>query len=131
MADMSEYFQVDQFDHVEMFVPDRYQAAEWYKRVLGIEIIPEFDFWAEETGGPLMISSDGCSTKLALFEGEPPGDKPTAGFHRVAFRVGAIGFLQFIERMSLFDLKDIDGQPVTRYMVVDHDKSFSIYFCDP
>lgn len=97
--------------------------------VLGIEIIPEYEFWAGEAGGPLMISSD--STKLALFEGEPPHGKPTAGFHRVAFRVGAKGFHQFIQRMTQFDLRDNDDYPVRRDSVVDHVKSFSIYFCDP
>ena len=123
-------FQVEQIDHVEMFVPDRYQAADWYPRVLGIKIIPEYEFWAEDLHGPLMISSDGGSTKLALFEGEHPGKRGTAGFHRLAFHVGASRFLQFLTRLAQLNLQDNDGQIVTPAMVVDHQQSYSIYFFD-
>lgn len=34
-------FKVLQIDHVELFVPDRYEAARWYERVLGLEPVPE------------------------------------------------------------------------------------------
>jgi catechol 2,3-dioxygenase-like lactoylglutathione lyase family enzyme len=36
-------FRVLQIDHVELFVADRYEAAEWYRRILGLHIIPEFE----------------------------------------------------------------------------------------
>ena len=78
-------FKVLQIDHVELFVPDRYEAAKWYERVLGLQIVPECEPWAVG-GGPLMISSDGGSTKLALFEGQPAASSQTAAFRRVAFR---------------------------------------------
>jgi catechol 2,3-dioxygenase-like lactoylglutathione lyase family enzyme len=29
-------FRVDGIDHVELSVPDRYDAAEWYNEVLGL-----------------------------------------------------------------------------------------------
>lgn len=54
---------VDQIDHVELFVPDRHQAAEWYRRVLGLKVVPDDEQWADDPQGPLMISSDGGSTK--------------------------------------------------------------------
>ena len=63
-------FKVEQIDHVELFVPDRYTAARWYEQVLGLRILPEHEHWAGP-GGPLMISSDSGCTMLALFEGEP------------------------------------------------------------
>lgn len=31
-------FRVEQIDHVELFVPDRYEAAEWYGRGNPFEI---------------------------------------------------------------------------------------------
>lgn len=37
-------FKVQQIDHVELFVPDRYEAAKGYEQILGLEIIPEFEF---------------------------------------------------------------------------------------
>ena len=114
-------FKVLQIDHVELFVPDRYDAAKWYERVLGLQIVPECEPWAVG-GGPLMISSDGGSTKLALFEGQPAASGPTAAFRRVAFRVTAAGFAEFLQRNP--DL-------VAKEAVVDHQQAYSIYFDDP
>jgi catechol 2,3-dioxygenase-like lactoylglutathione lyase family enzyme len=114
-------FKVLQIDHVELFVPDRYDAAQWYERVLGLQIVPECEPWAVG-GGPLMISSDGGSTKLALFEGQPAASGPTAAFRRVAFRVTATGFAEFLRENP--DL-------VTKGTVVDHQQAYSIYFNDP
>jgi catechol 2,3-dioxygenase-like lactoylglutathione lyase family enzyme len=124
-------FRVLQIDHVEMFVPDRSAAAGWYERVFGLEVMSEFRFWATDSGGPLMISSDGGSTKLALFEGNSQESRPTAGFHRVAFRVDAAGFMEFLLRLPGLDLKGAEGQPLTSDSVVDHQKAWSIYFSDP
>src|SRR5678815_987500 len=92
-------FKVEQIDHVELFVPDRYAAARWYEQALGLQILPQHEHWAGP-GGPLMISSNDGGTMLALFEGEPRGSRPTAGHHRVAFRVSGRGFLQFLEPFS-------------------------------
>ena len=124
-------FSVDQIDHVEFFVPDRYEAAAWYKRVLGLEILRDYEEWAREGGGPLMISSDSGRTKLALFEGEPQGAKPTAGYHLVAFRVDGPGFAEFLRRLSGQGLTDHTGKNVSAAAVVDHGKAYSIYFSDP
>lgn len=124
-------FRVLQIDHVELFVPDRYEAAAWYQRVLGLEIVPAYRKWAEDPRGPLMISSDDGSTKLALFGGQPQASRPTAGFHLVAFRVDAEGFLAFLRRLGELQLKDRKDQPLSCDSVVDHQGAFSIYFTDP
>ena len=122
---------VDQIDHVELFVPDRYQAAQWYLRVLGLKVVPEFEHWADDPEGPLMISSDGGSTKLALFQGVPQGSRATAGFHLVAFRVSAVDFRSFLDKLPDLDLTNHRGHPVTQDSAVDHAGAYSIYFCDP
>jgi catechol 2,3-dioxygenase-like lactoylglutathione lyase family enzyme len=124
-------FRVLQIDHVELFVPDRHEAAGWYQRVLGLDVVPAYQDWAADPGGPLMISSDGGSTKLALFEGQPQESRPTAGFHRVAFRVSAGAFMDFLRRLGDMQLKESAGSPVTLDSVVDHEVAYSIYFCDP
>jgi catechol 2,3-dioxygenase-like lactoylglutathione lyase family enzyme len=136
MADPNETptddgFRVEQIDHVELFVPDRYVAAAWYARVLGLRVVPEYEHWAADPGGPLMISSDGGSTKLALFEGRSQGDRPTAGYHLVAFRVSGEAFLRFLTRVPGLDLVDHHGRNVTALLAVDHERAFSIYFNDP
>jgi catechol 2,3-dioxygenase-like lactoylglutathione lyase family enzyme len=120
-------FRVLQIDHVELFVPDQYEAAQWYEKVFGLKILPEFEHWAAT--GPLMISSDGGSTMLALFTGTPTG--ADAGFRRVAFRVDAAGFLAFADRLTELDLTSMGGGRLTPDDVVDHEPSWSYYFTDP
>jgi catechol 2,3-dioxygenase-like lactoylglutathione lyase family enzyme len=118
-------------DHVELFVPNRYEAADWYDRALGLTIVPEYESWAADPGGPLMISSDGGSTKLALFEGPPPGAGARSGFRRVAFRTDVRGFCEFLRRAVELGLGDMQSRRVDAGSVVDHDLAFSIYFSDP
>jgi len=122
---------VGPIDHVELFVPDRQEAASWYQRALGLDVVEECRHWSENPSGPLMISSDGGTTKLALFTGQPHGARETAGFHRVAFSLDARGFLAFLERLAALELKDHQNRPVHADAVVDHQQAYSIYFADP
>lgn len=124
-------FKVDQIDHVELFVPDRHEAARWYERTLGLAVLSQHEDWAADTGGPLMISSDGGRTMLALFTGEPPRDRPTAGFHLVAFRVDGPGFLTFLEHIKTNPVHDDAGDEIHMLTPKDHGKAFSVYFNDP
>jgi catechol 2,3-dioxygenase-like lactoylglutathione lyase family enzyme len=39
-------FRVKQLDHVHVFVPDQYEAAAWYKEILGLEILSVYEDWA-------------------------------------------------------------------------------------
>jgi catechol 2,3-dioxygenase-like lactoylglutathione lyase family enzyme len=114
-------------DHVELFVPDRAEAAAWYAAALGFQRVPGTEAWADDLGGPLMLSADGGTTKLALFTGQPQGPRRTAGWHRVAFRVDGPGFLAFIRHATAQGLRD-RSHPLR---VTDHAKAFSAYFADP
>ena len=120
-----------QIDHVELFVPDRREAARWYRDVLGLEVMEAYREWEDDPQGPLMISSDGGATKFALFTGDPQRERPTAGFHLVAFRLDARGFMAFLDRLPALRLRDHRGRDVSRDLAVDHDKAFSLYFSDP
>ena len=124
-------FRVDQIDHVEFFVPDRHEAAAWYQLALGVEILPGHEHWSDDPYGPLMISPDGGSTKLALFQGTPQGQRETAGFHLVAFRVEAEAFVEFLLRLPDLGLTDHRGRQVTADLVADHETAYSLYFNDP
>jgi hypothetical protein len=77
-----------------------------------------------------MVSSDGGNTMLALFEGEPQG-KANAGYRRVAFRVSGLAFLEFLKHIRSFPVFREDGVEIRELGIVDHHKSFSVYFCDP
>ena len=125
----NETFSVKQIDHVELCVPDQYEAARWYEQVLGLRILNDLEQWASD--GPLMISSDNGSTMLALFKCDPPGSRPLVGHKRVAFRVDGSGFFDFLDHIEHVPVYGNEGQRVLRKDVVDHDKSWSIYFCDP
>ena len=118
---------VTQIDHVEFEVPDRYAAARWYQTVLGFEICREYEPWAGARRGPLMISTDGGETKLALFEGQPQGLERPIGIRRIAFRIGGNDFIRLIEELDA--LKGEDA--VNRSEITDHGQSFSVYFSDP
>lgn len=124
-------FRAGSLDHVELFVPDRYEAAAWYAAVLGLEIVEAFEFWAEGEGGPLMISSDGGRTKVALFSGRPQAETEPVGYIRMAFGTDAAGFLHFLRTLDEQTIHNRDGQRLTADQVVDHDRSWSIYFTDP
>ncbi len=65
----SSGFSAGRLDHVHLRVPNREEAAEWYRRHLGFEPVERFEFWARGfEGGPVQISADGGRTTLALFE---------------------------------------------------------------
>ena len=127
---MAESFRVQQIDHVELFVPDPREAARWYGEILGFEVLKAYQGWAKD-GGPLMISSDGGSTKLALFQGEARSTDQTSWYRRVAFRTDGSGFLAFLRRLESHPIFDGNGRRVRAGDVVDHEKAFSLYFCDP
>jgi len=98
--------------------------------VLGLEIVRDVEDWAAE-GGPLMVSGDGGNTMLALFEGESRGSRETVGHHRVAFRIDGPTLLRFLKRLERFPIFDEEGRESSSTRVVDHDRAYSAYFCDP
>jgi len=122
---------VTQIDHVELYVPDRHEAAKWYERVLGLHVVPEFEEWAVHPGGPLMIATESGDTKLALFAGAAGTERKTGGWHRVAFRVDGAAFVELLTQIDEIGLTNHEGRPVTKDDSVDHGKAFSVYFCDP
>lgn len=124
-------FKIQGIDHVELFVPDRWKAADWYATKFGFTIIelPGSDWGLPR--GPLMISTDGGNTKLALFEGQPRGNRDTAGFHRVAFLMSGTEFLKLLIELPTLELTDDSELKVERKHVKDYGRVFSLYCCDP
>ena len=118
-------------DHVELFVPDRREAARWYHEALGVSVLPEYERWSEDPRGPLMISCDGGRTMLALFQGDPERGRPAGGFRRVAFRADAESFLELRHHLLSLGVFDERGGELSELTAVDHDGAFSMYFCDP
>jgi catechol 2,3-dioxygenase-like lactoylglutathione lyase family enzyme len=119
-------FKVDQIDHIHVYVAERYEAAEWYKRVLGMEIVKSHENWAVQ-GGPLTISSDGGKTGIALFARPKDGKNHST----IAYRISGQSFLDFLDRLPELGLSLGEDKIISRSDVVDHDHSYSIYFYDP
>lgn len=118
-------FRVGGLDHVELTVPDRYEAADWYNETLGFEIVEEFEDWAELSAYPLMISCDSGDTMLALFEGSPSDTR--GGFRRIAFEVSGENFRRFRERLQR--ITDTDRGKARS--VTDLERAYSVFFSDP
>jgi len=66
-----------------------------------------------------MISPDAGRTKVALFTGTPQGHAEAVGLCRLAFRVDAPGFLEFVNSGTV------------EVEIKDHGMAFSAYFKDP
>lgn len=119
-------FRVSQIDHVHVYVADRRASADWYRNVLGLEVCHDIE--NETGGGPLVVSSDGGSTGLALFKSKPNAARTST---TVAFRVGGDGFLDFLGRLASLKVKGEDGRTLAASDLVDHDYCYSLYFNDP
>lgn len=126
-----ETFRVKQIDHVELFVPDRYEAAKWYEKVLGLTILSDTKYKAADPAEPLMISPDGGNTRLALFERSEVRGSDGGGFDQVAFRVDGPGFVMFAEQLLQLALYNKQGKRLSPADIRDHDDCYSVHFCDP
>jgi catechol 2,3-dioxygenase-like lactoylglutathione lyase family enzyme len=119
-------FRVSQIDHVHVYVSDRRAAARWYAEVLGLEVCHDIE--SDDDGGPLVVSSDGGSTGLALFKAKPGVARTST---TVAFRVGGDGFLDFLGRLPSLKVEGEGGRALAASDLVDHDYCYSLYFNDP
>jgi len=130
MASERSAFSMGRLDHVHIRVPNRAEAAEWYREHLGFEPVGEFAFWAEGfEGGPLQISADGGRTTLALFEASEghPMIPLQAG---IAFSVDADAFVAFARSLPC-GLDRAPGEPLQPTDLVDFDLCWAFEFADP
>ena len=123
-------FRMGKLDHVHIRVPDRAEAADWYRRHLGFEPVSDFDFWATGfDGGPLQISADGGTTMLALFEvgdGHPMMAQATG----VAFSVDLDTFALFTRSLP-GEINAPSGQALVADDMIDFDMCWAFNLADP
>jgi catechol 2,3-dioxygenase-like lactoylglutathione lyase family enzyme len=124
-------FKVQRLDHVHILVRNRATALAWYRRILGLEV--HYDYTEHgDPRGPIVLSSDGGETHLALFQASEAFPAPDAANKKtVAFRVDANGFCRFVDRLAELDVRSTAGARVTRAHVSDHGNVYSVYFADP
>jgi catechol 2,3-dioxygenase-like lactoylglutathione lyase family enzyme len=130
MTTAKSAFKMGRLDHVHIRVPNRAEAARWYRDHLGFEPVDTYDFWATGfDGGPLQISADGGCTMLALFEagdGHPMVPQQTG----VAFSVDADTFMSFAHSLPCA-IAGSSGEPLVLSDLVDFDMVWAFDFADP
>ena len=104
-------------DHLHVYVPNREQAAEWFKTVMGFQIVEAYKFWAENDQGPLTIEDPSGTIHLALFQRQD-----FAPSTAIAFGASGAEFLNWKAHLEGLDLVD---------RLSDHTKAWSLYFHDP
>lgn len=124
---------VERIDHIEVFVPDRYEAAAWYQRVLGLEIMqgPVWEWAVNLPNGPLFLANPSGTVKVSLFEGEPLRDQPPIGQAQTCFTVDAESFLRFRDQLDDLNLYNRFGNRVAADQISDHRLAWAFYFTDP
>lgn len=78
-----------------------------------------------------MLSAYEGNTKLALFRVTSQNNQSNNKDKTVAFRTDGAGFLSFLSRINTHKVFNEKNERITSRNVVDHDKAYSIYFCDP
>jgi len=114
-------------DHVHIEVKDRLAAAAFFERALGFEVDEALAFWADDEMGPLIIKSPHGDARLSLFQ-RP--DKQHLRDNTIALRLNGESFLAAIDRLAQNNVKTPKGLLVGRDRIVNHDVSWSLYFCD-
>ena len=123
-------FKMGSLDHMHLVVPDRHEAAAWFERNLGFEIVDAYREWAEVEGGPLHVSADGGQSGLALFQAQAghPISQISIG---IAFQVDAKSFVNFAHGLDGSEIRNSEGEALSAASVVDHDLCYAFYFQDP
>ena len=114
-------FELERLDHVALTVTDVDSSIEWYRDVLGLELVHE-----EEWGrNPAFLTAG--STGLALFpaqgsEPPPKGHPDGLAMWHVAFRADRGNFDAARQELESREIS---------YSFSDHGLTYSIYFHDP
>jgi catechol 2,3-dioxygenase-like lactoylglutathione lyase family enzyme len=128
-------FTIQRLDHINVLVPDRHEAAQWYQRIFGLKPLHGrvFEMAVGIPDGPLFlgIDDDLSHAKVALLVGEPLGQHDATSISRVAFGVDGASFLRFLNRLDELVLTNEKGEHVTRDHVVDQWIGWSLFFSDP
>jgi len=116
---------VSALDHVHLYVADPQAAAEWYGRVLGLQIHPSTS--ALKGKDYLYMATARGQYCATIFPGRPPSD----GDHTTAFRVPGGTFIAFGDSLPDPEIAGRSGAPLQTREADDHGLAWSYYFQDP
>lgn len=126
-ADPVTGIEVAALDHVHIYVADPKAAAAWYRRVLGLEVMPSSGDGTPGSRRPLYMATPKGQYCASIFVGRPPSD----GDHTTAFRVPGRVFIQFGANLHTIGVAARDGTLLEARQADDHGLAFSYYFLDP
>lgn len=119
--------EVAALDHVHLYVADPNAAAQWYGRVLGLQVMPSSGDGTRGSKRPLYMATPKGQYCASIFVGKPPSD----GDHTTAFRVPGRTFIAFGEALETINVASRQGPQLTALEAADHGLAFSYYFADP
>lgn len=119
--------EVSALDHVHLYVADPPAAAEWYGRVLGLQVLTSSGDGTAGSKRPLYMATPRGQYCASIFVGKPPSD----GDHTTAFRVPGRTFIAFGDALESINVASRKGPPLTTLEADDHGLAFSYYFKDP
>lgn len=119
--------EVSALDHVHIYVADPKAAADWYGRVLGLQVMPSSGDGTAGSKRPLYMATPKGQYCASIFVGKPPSD----GDHTTAFRVSGRVFITFGEALETLGVASRKGPALTMGEAADHGLAFSYYFADP
>lgn len=119
--------QITALDHVHLYVADPQTAADWYSRVLGLQVLPSSGDGTAGARRPLYMATPKGQYCASIFVGKPPSD----GDHTTAFRVSGGVFIAFGDALESIGVASRNGPPLTTLEAADHGLAFSYYFADP
>ncbi len=114
---------VSALDHVHLYVADVETAADWYRRILGLLVLPS----SKRDRGSLYLATARGQYCATLFTGKPPSD----GDHTTAFRVPGTAFMAFGDKLGTLGLANRKGGVLAREDAIDNGLAWSYYFADP
>ena len=108
--------ELQNIDHIHVFVSDRQKALVWYNNILGLN--PSEEMVVLPESGPLMIRNNEGNINIALFKGKSKDNHAV-----IAFKISGEQFINCHNTINHSLTENLE--------VVDHDIQFSIYFEDP
>jgi catechol 2,3-dioxygenase-like lactoylglutathione lyase family enzyme len=123
---------ITKVDHIHRYTPDKFEAAAWYGKLFGFEILEAQRPNAEKyRRAPLDVANADQSVILALFstaKSELMGSTAT-----VALRVTPEDFVRLVEHSEELDIVKRDGTRLTKADIIHHAATGdqSVYFVDP
>ncbi len=121
---------VTKIDHIHRYVTDKFEAANWYERLLGFKVVGELHA-NKYPKAPLDIANAGGSVKFALFSTDDPDQMGSTA--TVALRVAPDDFVRMVDNAADLGIVKRGNAPLTQEDIVRHTGigDQSVYIVDP